>query len=171
MGDDSIKDKEFESIVSDILYSDEFSKTKNIIHHGLNRYDHSVRVAHISYKIAKALDLSYEEVARGGLLHDFFLIDNNAISTKERMYTLVNHPKYALRHSEKYFDLTPKERDIIVSHMFPVAPTRVPKYLESWIVNAVDDVVSIVEEIKVKKKALIRLTNYLTACMVKVEGE
>ena len=171
MGDDYIKDKEFESIVSDILYSDEFMKTKNIIHHGLNRYDHSIRVAHISYRIAKALGLSYEEVARGGLLHDFFLIDNNNISIKERMFTLINHPKYALRHSEKYFDLTPKEQDIIVSHMFPVAPSRVPKYLESWIVDLVDDVVSIVEEVKAKKRQLIRLTNYLTACMVKVEGE
>ena len=169
MGDDNIKDREFESIVSDILYSDEFVKTKNIVHHGLNRYDHSIRVAYISYRISKALGLSYEEVARGGLLHDFFLIDNNNISLKERALTLIIHPKYALRHSEKYFDLTPMEKDIIVSHMFPVAPTRVPKYLESWIVDLVDDVVSIVEELKAKKKTFVRFVNYVTASMVKYE--
>ena len=76
-------------------------------------------------------------------------------------------------HSEKHFSLTPKEKDIIVSHMFPVAPTRVPKYLESWIVDLVDDFVSITEEVKAKKRSLIRFANYLTACMirVKVEGE
>ena len=57
--------------------------------------------------------------------------------------------------------------------MFPVAPTRVPKYLESWIVDLVDDFVSITEEVKAKKRSLIRFANYLTACMirVKVEGE
>lgn len=159
------------AIVNDILYSDEFNKTKNIIHHGLNRYDHSVKVSYISYKIAKSLGLSYQEVARAGLLHDFFLIDNQNISFKERAYTLLNHPKYALHHAEKYFNLSDKEKDIIVTHMFPVAPTRVPKYLESWIVDIVDDFIAIAEEIKVKKKQIIRLANYLTASFMFVEGD
>lgn len=55
--------------------------------------------------------------------------------------------------------------------MFPVAPTRVPKYLESWIVDIVDDFIAIAEEIKVKKKQIIRLANYLTASFMFVEGD
>ena len=50
--------------------------------------------------------------------------------------------------------------------MFPIAPTRVPKYLESWIVNLVDDYVAIKEEIYAKKKLFIGYTNFLLAFFV-----
>lgn len=157
---------EFESIISDIDNSNEFQKTKEIVHHGMNRYDHSRRVSYYSYKIAKKLGLSYEEVARAALLHDFFLVNNKNISIKEKMNTLVNHPKYALKYSEKFFDLTEKEKDIIVTHMFPVAPTRVPKYAESWLVDIVDDVVAIVEEVQVKKRQAIGFANFFLAILL-----
>ena len=157
---------EFESIISDIDNSNEFQKTKEIVHHGMNRYDHSRRVSYYSYKIAKKLGLSYEEVARAALLHDFFLVNNKNISIKEKMNTLVNHPKYALKYSEKFFDRTEKEKDIIVTHMFPVAPTRVPKYAESWLVDIVDDVVAIVEEVQVKKRQAIGFANFFLAILL-----
>ena len=159
---------EFELIINDINNSNEFQKTKEIIHHGMNRYDHSRRVSFYSYKIAKKLGLSYKEVARAALLHDFFLVNNKDISVKEKMNTLVNHPKYALNYSEKFFDLTEKEKDIIVTHMFPVAPTRVPKYAESWIVDVVDDVVAIIEEVQVKKRQVIGLANFFLAILLTV---
>ena len=66
------EDREYISVVKDILEHEEFNKTKNIVHHGLNRFDHCMRVSYYSYKIAKALKLDYEDVARAGLLHDFF---------------------------------------------------------------------------------------------------
>ena len=158
-----IEDEEFEKIIKDIDESDVFQKTKNIIHHCSNRYDHCRRVAYYSYLITKKLGLSYEETARAGLLHDFFLVDNKDITFKEKMGTLVGHPKYALAYSKKFFNLTEKEKDIIVTHMFPVAPTRVPKYLESWIVNLVDDYVAIKEEIYAKKIQVIQYANMLLA--------
>lgn len=161
-----IDKNEYESIISDIDNSKEFQKTKEIVHHSLNRYDHSKRVSYYSYVVAKKLGLSYEEVARAALLHDFFLVDNKDISVKERMNTLVNHPKYAVRYSEKFFNLTDKEKDIIVSHMFPVCPTRVPKYIESWLVDIIDDAVSIAEEIKVKKGKLINYINIFLAFLI-----
>ena len=61
-----------------------------------------------------------------------------------RFNTLVNHPKYALKNATDNFYLTDLERDIIVSHMFPVS-VKPPKYAESWVVNLVDDVVAIAE--------------------------
>ncbi len=147
-------DIEYSLITNDILTSSEFLKIKNIIHHSLNRYDHSVRVSYYSYKIAKFLKLDYVSTARAGLLHDFFLIDNKNITLKERAFTLINHPKYSLNYSLKFFELNDKERDIIVTHMFPICPTRLPKYLESWIVDLVDDVISIKEELYAKRKIL-----------------
>ena len=156
-----IDKEEYKFIIRDIEANEEFNKIKSIVHHGLNRYDHSKRVSYYSYKIAKKLGLSYEEVARAGLLHDFFLVDNHDINISERANTMINHPKYALFYSEKFFNLTDKEKDIIVTHMFPVCPTRVPKYAESWLVNIVDDVVSIGEEIYIKKNKLINYANFI----------
>lgn len=161
-----MKDKEFELIIKDIDNSKEFQKTKEIVHHGMNRYEHSKRVSYYSYKIAKKIGLSYEEVARAGLLHDFFLVDNKQMNIKEKANTLMNHPKYAMAYSEKYFSLTDKEKDIILTHMFPVAPTRVPKYAESWLVDIVDDVVAVIEEIKVKKSRLIGYANFVIALII-----
>ena len=161
-----MKNEEYELIVKDIDESLEFQKTKEIVHHGMNRYEHSKRVSYYSYKIAKKLGLSYEEVARAGLLHDFFLINNKEMTLKEKATTLINHPKYAVAYSEKFFKLTDKEKDIILTHMFPVAPTRVPKYIESWIVDIVDDVVAIVEEYSVKKRQIIGFANFILAIII-----
>jgi len=157
---------EFNDIVKDIDDNNEFQKTKDIIHHASNRYEHCKRVAYNSYVISKKLGLDYVESARGGMLHDFFLVDNKDIHFRDKMTTLVNHPKYALKYSEKFFDLTDKEKNIIVSHMFPILPTRVPKYLESWIVNLVDDFVAIKEECIAKKKQAIGFANLILAFML-----
>ncbi len=139
------KDRKYLSIVSDILEHPEFLKLKDIMHHGMDRYNHSVRVSYYSYRIAKLLHLDYEATARGALLHDFFFEDNESIDKKERAEVLVNHPRYALMNANKYFTLSEKEQDMILTHMFPVAP-MVPKYLESWIVDFVDDMASIYEK-------------------------
>ena len=157
------EDIEFENIIKDIDYSEVFQKTKEIIHHSLNRYDHCRRVAYYTFLITKKMHLSYKEATRAAMLHDFFLVDNKDITFKEKFGTLVNHPKYALAFSEKYFNLTNKEKDIIVTHMFPIAPTRVPKYLESWIVNFIDDYVAIKEEIYAKKRQIIGYANFILA--------
>ena len=158
--------EEFDSIVKDIDENLEFQKTKDIIHHCSNRYDHCRRVAYNSYVISKKLGLNYVETARAGMLHDFFLIDNKNLNFGEKASTLVNHPKYALRYSEKFFDLTEKEKNIIVSHMFPVLPTKVPKHLESWVVNLVDDYVAVKEECTAKKKQAIGFANLVLAFML-----
>lgn len=137
-------DRQYLSIVGDILDDEKFVKIKEITHHGLDRMGHSLRVSYYSYKISKILGLNYESAARGGLLHDFFFEINVKASPKTRLQTLVNHPKYALHNANKYFNLSDMEKDIIVSHMFPVS-IKPPKYAEGWIVNLVDDAVAIAE--------------------------
>lgn len=153
-------DKEYINIVSDIIDNEEFNKTKEIMHHGLNRFDHCLRVSYYSYKVAKLLKLSYEDVARAGLLHDFFFVDNNEVGTKKRLDVLINHPKYALSNARRHFDLTDKEEDIIVTHMFPVSP-RTPKYLESWIVDMVDNCVAVSEAFYAARRHLGVAANFL----------
>jgi len=137
-------DRQYMTIVRDILDNKEFNKTKEIIHHGLDRQSHSLRVSYYSYKLSKLLGLDYESAARAGLLHDFFFENNKKTNLKKRVLTLVNHPKYALENASNHFELNELEKDIIVSHMFPVSVTP-PKYMEGWLVNLVDDVVAIAE--------------------------
>ncbi len=131
------------NIVRDILDNEEFNKIKYIEHHGTTRFEHSMRVAYFSYKISKSLRLDYKEVARAGLLHDFFLSDMER-TTKDKFISTFTHPKYAVETASKYFELSDKEVDIIKSHMFPLY-TSIPKYAESWIVSLVDKTVGAFE--------------------------
>lgn len=157
----SDREEQYLNIVDDILDHSEFIKTKDIIHHGMNRYDHSVRVSYYSYKVAKLLKLDYKGAARAGLLHDFFLVDNEALTIKEKLATLVNHPKYAVAYASKYFDLSDKEKDMILTHMFPVSLTTVPKYMESWVVDIVDNGVSICEALYCHKGRFLKFANVM----------
>lgn len=134
------EDLQYIKIVNNILNNEEFLKIKKIEHHGITRYDHSVKVSYYSYRIARALRLDYEEVARGGLLHDFFLSPEER-TKKDRVTSFFVHPKKAVKTAKNNFHLTKKEEDMIKAHMFPMS-LSVPKYLESWIVSGVDKAVA-----------------------------
>ena len=128
---------EYNEIVYDIINNREFKKIQLCPHHKGNRLEHSKRVSYISYRICKVFNLDYVSAARGGLLHDFFLNKYNR-SNSGRLLT--NHPLIASRNAKKHFDLSPKEINIIESHMFPVSVKIFPKYWESIIVSLVDKV-------------------------------
>ena len=134
---------EYNSIVDDILDNKEFDKIRYIEHHGITRYEHSVKVSYYSYKLAKTLRLNYKSVAKGGLLHDFFISDPNA-SFKDKVKSTFSHSKLALKTATNSFGVSEMEADIIRSHMFPFGST-VPKYAESWLVNLVDKVIGFKE--------------------------
>ena len=151
--DSQIQDLEYLGIVKNIMENKQLNKIRNIEHHGVNRFDHSMRVSYYSYKIAKALHLNYVETARGGLLHDFFLSPVER-TTKDRLVSTFVHPKKALETAKSEFALSLKEQDMIRSHMFPIN-LSVPKYLESWIVSGVDKVVA-VNELSLKFKFKLR---------------
>lgn len=108
-------------------------------HHGdTDCYAHCMHVAEYSYRICKALDLNAEEAARAGLLHDFFLYDwhVHAAETGKHFHGFT-HPREALKLAEKFFVLTPLERDMILKHMWPLTLVP-PKYRESYVICAVD---------------------------------
>lgn len=142
-----LNDLQYINIVNKYINNSEFQKIKLIEHHGVTRFEHSLKVSYYSYKVAKALRLDYEQTAVGGLLHDFFISPNNRTNI-ERFESVFTHPKLALKTAESQFNLTVKEKDMIRSHMFPVN-ISVPKYMESWIVSAVDKCVA-AEEFSIK---------------------
>lgn len=131
-----LDDKEYYDIVSDIINNDEFDKIKKIEHHGITRYEHSLKVSYRSYKIAKALKLNAYETARAGLLHDFFISSNDQTKLNKCISTFT-HPYKVVKTVSKNFNVSDRELDIIKTHMFPVN-LSIPKYAESWVVNLVD---------------------------------
>lgn len=134
------KNTEFYTILNDIISNETVKKMKNFRqHYDTSTYEHCLNVSYISYKICKKLKLDYNAAARGSMLHDLFLYDwrtNRNLSGFTRAHAFV-HPKIALDNSSKLFDLTKKEKDIIVKHMWPVT-LKFPKYPESFIVTFVD---------------------------------
>lgn len=157
-------DEEYQNIIKHILDNKEFQKTKNKIHHGISRYDHLLRVSYYSYIITKKLRLNYKETARAGLLHDFFL---DEVESESKINKLQKHPIYALNNARKYYKLTPREEDIIKTHMFPITFTP-PKYFESWIVDIVDDVVGIYEQYKSSCKEFKSAVSFLLILLINI---
>jgi len=148
---------EFSALIESVLNNQEFQKTKQITHHGITRYEHLIRVSFYSYKITKFLKLNYQEATRASILHDFFLEETKEDNT---FHALRRHPGYALMNASKYFDLTDLEKDIITTHMFPVTFTP-PKYLESWIVDVIDDVAGVYERFYSIRTELRAATTFL----------
>lgn len=157
--------QEYVSLVHDILDNKEFQKLQNIVHHGHNRLDHSLRVSYFSYKIGKVLTLDYRKIARAALLHDFFFEENEGASYSSRVKTLIHHPEYALENATKYYDLTEMEKDIIVSHMFPIS-LRLPRFLESWLVDLVDDCVSVGEKVYMARREFSTAMSFVFFCLI-----
>lgn len=117
-------------------------------HGSSNTYAHSLHVAIAAYKIAKfaRIDIDEKDMARGAMLHDFYLYD---IGDRGAWEHGTKHAAIALENSEKYFDLTDIERDIIYSHMWPLNITHLPHYKESVIIGIADKYAAVAERFHV----------------------
>ncbi len=155
--------KEFWQLIQPVLDLEEFESLKQYAHHGVDRHDHSVRVAYMTYRITKLLHLNYKEATRAAILHDFFLEEDK----ENNKAMMLNHPQYAVDRSKKYFDLTVLEEDIISTHMFPVAP-KIPKYCESWIVDLLDDFAGIYERIVTMKTQFATSVSFLAFILLSI---
>lgn len=151
-------DKGFMQSASSILSHKEFIKTKQIVHHGSTRFNHSVKVAYLAYKMSKILGCDTECVIRAGALHDFFLErDDKNIATEAKM--LIKHPSLAKENAINYFGINEKEQNIIESHMFPISNVA-PKYKEAWLVSLSDKIVAI-QEGAIRAKAQVSMWTLL----------
>lgn len=139
-----MSDFEYIDIVRDIISNEEFLKLKFYRHHDNTRLDHCLKVSYNVYKLAKKFNLDYKAAARAGLLHDFFYGDLRYINVIERKYMLNAHPYFAYYNASKIFKLNAKEKNMILSHMFPIS-YEVPRYKESILLDLVDDLEALKE--------------------------
>lgn len=130
----------------EIIENSDFKKLRDIPRHGYtNTFDHSMRVARLSYLMAKRIGVDKESTVRVALLHDFCLINYRAEdyskAPDEECY-LIKHPKDAVVNSKEY-GLTPKEERAILTHMFPLAP--LPTSRIGWILTIADKIAAAYE--------------------------
>ena len=156
-------ENEYLECISDLINNPLVQKMDTIEQHidDMSCLDHSIYVSAISFALCKKWKLNARDAARAGLLHDLYLLKwkDTDYGNWERLKI---HPQIALQNANNNFELTELEQDIIVKHMWPLCPTKVPKYKESFIVNIVDTACAIAEFTHIyKTKAMTALITRL----------
>lgn len=129
--------RDFIRTTGELLDSDPVRMMGKWKHHGpITTLDHSLFVAYSSYRVARALGLDAKAAARGGLLHDLYLYDSRD-KTAHPGWQCFDHPRAAAKNAEDLTPLSPKERNIILSHMWPLGG-QLPRSREAWLVDLVD---------------------------------
>lgn len=131
--------------VRDLLATPEVQSMRAIPHHpGASCYQHSVFVSYVAFRVARRWGMDYRTAARAGLLHDLYLYDAHD-KTKYYGNQCFAHPVNALKNAWALCgSLSPKEENIIVSHMWPLAK-RMPRSREAVVVNLADKVCATME--------------------------
>ena len=148
---------------------------RDFIQHGdVSVYAHVVSVARESCRMADALArlgvrVDRASLVRGALLHDYFLYDWHDPDPSHRLHGL-RHPYFALANAERDFALTPRERNVIVRHMFPLVPVP-PTCREAWIVCCADKVCALRETMEPRVRALREAARARTRSLLGGRGD
>ena len=138
----------FLQCVGPLLDTREVNSMKQWRHHfSVTCYEHSLFVSYVAFRIARFLGWDYRAAARAGLLHDLYLYDPADRAAHPGLQCL-DHPEFALRNAEALCpDLTEKEKNAILSHMFPLA-VHLPRCREALVVNLADDICAVLETVR-----------------------
>lgn len=138
---------------ADLIDTEQVQSMAQWKHHGdVSTLDHSLFVSYVSYRIAAFFRWDTHAVARAGLLHDMYLYDGREKPKREQCMV---HPRIAAENAQQITDLTDKERNIILSHMWPMGGPM-PKYKEAWLVDIVDTACATLELTHLYHPAKIR---------------
>ena len=143
---------------SDILNSSNMELNKKFIQHGSTSvYDHSICVTNMCLKIVDKLNIKVDtkSLVRGALLHDYFLYDWHVKDKSHRLHGF-KHAKIAYINASKEFNLNKKEKNMILTHMFPLN-LRIPRYKESIILCVADKICATKETIEIIKEKILKL--------------
>lgn len=139
------RDKLFDKLAEPLFDSGKLDQLKQYVQHGSSTcYDHSIAVAKAALSMSLVLPFRFcqRELVRGALLHDYFLYDWH-VTKPEKLHGF-SHPYTAKENAKRDFDLTAREENIIVRHMFPLTPVP-PKYRESILVCLADKYCATIE--------------------------
>lgn len=132
-----------------------YTRTRHFVQHGgVTVYDHCVRVAEMSCRLAEAFgwEVDTSALIRGALLHDYFLYDWHEKDSSHRLHGFT-HPRAALRNAEADWTLNEVEANIILRHMFPLTPVP-PACREAWLVCMADKLCAMQEMVYTRARRL-----------------
>lgn len=139
-------DRYFRQCISELLGQKDVRAMGAFIQHAsVSTLEHCISVAYISLWFSEKLHwhIDRQSLVRGAVLHDFFLYDWHEKSDRKGLHGFT-HPRAALKNAEIHFQLTDRERDIIIKHMWPLTLVP-PKCREAFLVGAADKYCSLVE--------------------------
>ena len=140
----------FRRVMKTITEDKKALQMKQFIQHGqVTTFDHGLRVARLSYLLARRLHLKVEEeeLLTGAFLHDYFLYDWHDHGDHLHGY---HHAEISARNAKRDFRISGKTEHIIKSHMWPLNLTRVPRSKEAFLVCIADKMCSLQESIHKK---------------------
>jgi len=137
--------EEYIACVRPLLESGQVNSMKRWRHHfTVSCWEHSVFVSYVAFRLARKWGWDGKAAARAGLLHDLYLYDP-ADHSAHPGNQCFDHPEFALRNAlELCPDLSERECNAIVSHMFPLA-VHLPRCREALVVNLADKLCASIE--------------------------
>ena len=145
---------EFISIIQDLIQNPTVKQMRNFNQHAdTSCYKHCMQVAYYTYIVCKYFRLDYISATRGAMLHDLFLYDWRIRQPDRKGLHAFTHGKTACKNASKLFDLNQKEKDMILTHMWPVT-IQFPTSIEGFILTFVDKYCAISETCKVLKSKI-----------------
>lgn len=120
---------------------------KYMQHSDISVYKHCISVAYTSVELAEKFswDVNRRELIRGALLHDYFLYDWHEKDGGHRFHGFI-HAGRALQNAKRDFELTRREENIILRHMFPLNIVP-PMCKEAWLVCLADKICALKETV------------------------
>ena len=123
---------------------------RNFIQHGqVSTYDHCERVARLSYRIDRRLNLGGDPqvLLQGAMLHDFYLYDWHHKDNGTHRLHGFTHAARACRNAQTYLGIDHRTAKVIYCHMWPLNPTRIPTSREAWVVCIADKLAALQETV------------------------
>ena len=107
-------------------------------HGSLSRLEHCASVAYCSLWLSQVLRMRVdrESLILGAMLHDFFFYSWYDKEQRPRFHG-VRHAGIALQNAEECFVLNDKERNMILSHMWPLS-SHMPRSKEAVLICVMD---------------------------------
>ena len=143
----TIRDNEFYSLLSELEHSPAIARMGHFSQHkGNTTLQHCKNVAECSYRLSRRLhmDVNVRAMTRGAMLHDYYLYNTRDMTISSYRHG-VSHPRTALENASRFFRLDEKEQNIILSHMWPLTLTALPRSREALLVSVADKICAVVE--------------------------
>ena len=138
------------SCVADLLDTPQVRSMQQWHHHwSTTTYEHSLSVSYVAFRLARKWHRDYRMAARMGLLHDLYLYDSHDPAAHPGNQCF-DHPRAAVRNARALVNLSPKEENIIASHMWPLA-TTMPHSAEAVIVSLADKLCATLDYVRLSR--------------------